>query len=114
MREKLLLVGAGGFGRVVLEHVSQNYDCAFVDDGKEVGTQINGCSVVGKIEDIPSLFGSYRQLVVTLGNNRLRESVYRNAGEIGYRFPNIILSSVYISPYAVVGNGCVFLNNVVI
>ena len=33
MKEKLLLVGAGSFGRVVLEHCASRYDCAFLDDG---------------------------------------------------------------------------------
>ena len=37
MKEKLLLVGAGGFGRVVLEHAQKHFDCAFVDDGYETG-----------------------------------------------------------------------------
>lgn len=36
MKEKLLLVGAGGFGRVVLEHAIGVYDCAFVDDGQDI------------------------------------------------------------------------------
>ena len=33
MKEKLLLVGAGGLGRVVSEHAGKIYDCAFLDDG---------------------------------------------------------------------------------
>lgn len=114
MKDKLLLVGAGGFGRVVLEHIHSEYDCAFVDDGKKIGTEVNGCKVVGKTEDISSLFGEYRLLIVTVGNNKFREKVYGLAKEIGYQFPNVILPSVYISPYSSVGDGCVFLNNVVI
>ena len=114
MKEKLLLVGAGGFGRVVLEHIQSQYDCAFVDDGKELGTSVNGCKVVGKIDNIDILFKEYRKLIVAIGNNKLRERVYTTAEQIGYEFPNIILPSVYISPYASFGKGCVFLNNVVI
>ena len=112
--EKLLLVGAGGFGRVVLEHASQTYECAFVDDVQEMGLIINGCGVIGKLSDIKKLYGQYSQLIVTIGNNALRERVYREAAEIGYSFPNIIVPSAYISPYAAVGVGCVILNNVVI
>lgn len=114
MKEKLLLVGAGGFGRVVLEHAQVEYDCAFVDDGKEIGAEVNGCKVIGKIADIEKLFNEYNKLIVTIGNNKLRENIYKNAACIGYEFPSIILPSVYISPYARIGNGCVFLNNVVI
>ena len=114
MKEKLLLVGAGGFGRVVLEHAVKEYDCAFVDDGKNIGSEVNGCKVIGKTADLEKLFSDYHKLVVTIGNNKFREKVYRDAERIGYVFPNIIASSVYISPYAAIGYGCVFLNNVVI
>lgn len=113
MKEKLLLVGAGGFGRVVMEHaIEQQYDVAFVDDGYEVGTEVCGIKIVGHIEDLPTLIRDYKKLVVSIGNNKFRESVYKKAEEIGYDFPNIICKSVYISPFAKVGKGCVFLNNV--
>ena len=45
--EKLLLVGAGGFGSVVLEHASQQYDCAFLDDGN--AAVVDGAPVIGKM-----------------------------------------------------------------
>lgn len=112
--EKLLLVGAGGFGKVVLEHASKEYECAFVDDAPNNGSDINGSKVVGKISDIGSLFGEYKKLIVTIGNNKLREKIYENARKIGYEFPNIIVPSAYISPYAKIGSGCIFLNKVVI
>lgn len=110
--EKLLLVGAGGFGRVVLEHASQEYECAFVDDADVA--EVDGVPVIGNIDDIESLYGEYKLLLVTIGNNKLRERIYKRAEEIGYSFPNIIVPSAYISPRANVGVGCVILNNVVI
>ena len=112
--EKLLLVGAGGFGRVVAEHAWANYECAFVDDGQPIGSQIDGVEVVGGTADLCKLFSEYKQLIVTIGNNKVREKVYHQAAEIGYTFPNIIVSSAYVSPYATVGQGCVILNNAVI
>ena len=39
-KEKLLLFGAGGFGRMVAEQATLQYDCAFVDDGQPAGTEI--------------------------------------------------------------------------
>ena len=36
-KKKLLLVGAGGFGRMVAEQAMLQYNCAFVDDGQPVG-----------------------------------------------------------------------------
>ncbi len=112
--EKLLLVGAGGFGRVVLEHARHEYECAFVDDRYELGTGICSAKVVGKLSDIDSLFPEYRLLSITIGNTSIREKIYQYANIIGYRFPNIIGNNVYISPYAMIGSGCVILNNVTI
>lgn len=113
-KERLLLVGAGGFGRVVSEHARKDYDCAFVDDGYNEGNVLCDIPVVGHLSDIHKLYGQYKKLIVVIGNNKLRENVYNKAIKIGYTFPNIIVDSVYISPYAKVGWGCVFLNNCVI
>ena len=112
MKEKLLLVGAGGFGRVVLEHASQQFECVFLDDG-DVAV-IDGVLVIGKTNMMERFFPEYKLLLVTIGNNRLRERLYKSAKDIGYVFPNIIDPSVYISDHALIGNGCVILNNAVV
>ena len=63
-KEKLLLVGAGGFGRMVAERTMLQYDCAFVDDGQPVGVEICGISVVGGLANLPELRKEYSLLVV--------------------------------------------------
>lgn len=110
-KEKLLLVGAGGFGRMVAEQAMLQYDCAFVDDGQPVGTEICGIPVVGSLADLPELRKEYDLLVVGIGNNQFRAQVYEKAKTLGYGFPNIIASSAYISPFSKVGCGCVLLQN---
>jgi sugar O-acyltransferase (sialic acid O-acetyltransferase NeuD family) len=110
--EKLLLIGAGGFGRVVLEHASSLYDCAFLDDGD--AAIVDGVPVIGRTSDMRSFYPEYELLIVAIGNNSLREKFYKEAATIGYSFPNIIHSSAYLSPYAHVGSGCVILNNAVV
>ena len=112
--EKLLIIGAGGFGRIVLEHARQEYECSFIDDGVSVGTEICGCKVIGATNDLQNLFSDYKKAVVAIGNNILREKLYQEAKKIGFNIPNIICSSVYCSPYSKIGEGCVFLNNVVV
>lgn len=110
-KEKLLLVGAGGFGRMVAEQAMLQYDCTFVDDGQAVGTEICGIPVVGGFADLPELRKTYGLLVVGIGNNQFRAQVYEKAKELGYSFPNIAAPSAYISPYAKLGKGCVILQN---
>ena len=110
-KEKLLLVGAGGFGRMVAEQAMLQYDCAFVDDGQSVGAEICGIPVVGGLADLPKLRKEYSLLVVGIGNNQFRAQVYEKAKSLGYAFPNIIAPSAYVSPFAEVGCGCVVLQN---
>lgn len=111
-KEKLLLIGAGGFGRMVAEQAVLQYDdCAFVDDGQAVGTEICGIPVVGGLVDLPELRKDYTLLVVGIGNNQFRAQVYEKAKPLGYAFPNIIAPSAYVSPFAEVGCGCVVLQN---
>lgn len=110
--EKLLLVGAGGFGRVVLEHATAIYDCAFLDDGD--ATIVDGVPVIGKTAEMASFYPEYKRLLVTIGNNKLRERLYKEAATIGFTFPNIIHPSAYVSPHAHIGSGCVILNNAVV
>ena len=73
-KEKLLLVGAGGFGRVVSELARQSYDCAFIDDGVEVGSIVCDIPVVGRTVDLQKLFAEYKNLVIVIGNNTVREN----------------------------------------
>ena len=110
-KEKLLLVGAGGFGRMVAEQAMLQYDCAFVDDGQAVGTEICGSPAIGNLADLPELRREYGLLVVGIGNNQFRAQVYEKAKALGYGFPNIIAPSAYISPYSKLGCGCVVLQN---
>ena len=83
-KEKLLLVGAGGFGRMVAEQAMIEYDCAFVDDGQPVGTDICGIPVVGGLANLPELRKEYGLLVVGIGNNRFRAQVYEKAKALGF------------------------------
>lgn len=113
-KEKLLLVGAGGFGRMVAEMAMRKYDCAFVDDGHPIGTEICGIPVVGGTADLPKLRKDYALLVVGIGNNQFRAQVYGKAEALGYSFPNIVAPNAYVSPFAKVGHGCVLMQNVCI
>lgn len=110
-KEKLLLVGAGGFGRMAAEQAMLQYNCAFVDDRQPVGDEICGIPVIGGVDDLPELRKEYSLLVVGIGNNRFRAQVYEKAKALGFAFPNIVAPSAYISPFAEVGCGCVLMQN---
>lgn len=41
-----------------------------IDDGYEIGTEVCGVKVVGHVEDLMTLFREYKELVVSIGNNK--------------------------------------------
>ena len=90
-KEKLLLGGAGGFGRMVAEQAMLQYDCAFVDDGQSVGAEICGIPVVGGLADLPELRKEYSLLVVGIGNNQFRHRCMRKQNHLAMRSQTSLL-----------------------
>lgn len=109
--EKLLIVGAGGLGRMVMESAIENFECYFVDDNYKIDDEICGIKVVGKIDDIKTLKATFNNLIVAIGNNSFREQITNLAIKYGYNIPNIYNDTAYISKFATFGYGCIVLSN---
>ena len=112
--EKLLIVGAGGLGRMTLEIAINEYECCFIDDAYKVGDIICDAKIVGKINELEDLSNEYNYLVCAIGNNSLREIITNKAITFGYKIPNIVSKSAYISKYSILGYGNIIFNNVCI
>lgn len=112
--EKLLIVGAGGLGRMTMEAANDKYECFFVDDAYKSNEKVCDTIIVGKICDIEKLSKNFRHLICAIGNNVLREKITNEAISFGYNIPNIICKSAYVSSYSKIGYGNIFLNNVCI
>ncbi len=106
-KEKLLLVGAGGFGRMVAEQAMIQYDCAFVDDGQSVGTEICGIPVIGSLADLPELQKSTACWWLVSATIRSGRRCIRRQSLLAMRSRTSVAPSAYISPYAKLGCGCV-------
>ena len=108
---KLLILGAGGLGRMVGE-VAAAQGCwdqiAFLDDA------VHSSAVVGRCTDYLSLTGEYSQAVAAFGDNRLRLSWTEKLLEAGYRVPCVIHPSAMVSPSAVLGEGCLVLHGAIV
>lgn len=109
--DKLIIVGAGGLGRMTMESAVKNYDCFFVDDSFEKGTLICDVQVIGKISDLKELVKEYKNLIVAIGNNKFREELTNKAISYGYTIPTIINNTAYISPFSKIGYGTIILSN---
>ncbi len=109
--KKLLIVGAGGLGKMVMEAATENFECFFVDDNYSKGQLVCDTLVVGEIEDLKKLKEEYDFLIVAIGNNAFREKLTNEAIKLGFIIPNIINQTAYVSKYSQFGYGCIVLSN---
>jgi sugar O-acyltransferase (sialic acid O-acetyltransferase NeuD family) len=101
--EKLLLLGAGGHCRSVIDSIDRNYysDIIIVDQPNMVGKSVFAIPVIGTDNDINALFDKgYRKAVITIGSvghPNKRISIYNKMKKLGYQFPSIIDPTAIIS-----------------
>lgn len=101
----LLIIGAGGYGRLVKEiaELTEQYEqIDFLDDAYE--------SAVGKLCGLKTIQRNYDGCVVAIGNPEIREKVFYEIE----RTISLIHPSAVISKSALIGQGCVIEANVVI
>ena len=101
MAKKLLIIGAGGHGKVVQEIAeSLGYDdIAFLDD--------NSNEAIGKTADSQKFVKEYQAAFVSIGRNESRGELLKRLEEEGFEIPVLIHPSAYISKSAVIGKGTV-------
>jgi acetyltransferase EpsM len=113
----LVIVGAGGHGRVVLDtwRATGRDAAGFLDGGQPLGTPIHGVPVLGgnaKLDD--SGFLAAHQFVVAIGNQRVRRElslkILNNRGTLA----TVVHPSVIVSPTATIDLGTVVVAGVVI
>ena len=110
--KKLIIIGAGGLGRMTLEAaLSLGYICAFVDDDTTLNDVCN-TEVLGTIDKLPRYVGMFKYAICAIADNELREKYNQYASSLGFKIPNIIHPSAYVSPYVKIGYGNILFNNV--
>lgn len=107
---RLLILGAGGMGRMVQETALQlGYDdIAFLDDAKKER------DVIGKCCDYGEFLKFYDSAVAAFGDNNMRLLWTERLMEAGYQVPALVHPSAVVSPNAVVGRGCFILQRAVV
>lgn len=117
-KEKLVVFGAGGHAKVVIDMIEQqgNYEIAGLldDDPKHMGKRFFGYPVLGTRDDLPALFSArLRHAIVTIGDNASRAAVAAHLDQQGWRFASAVHPrasigrGVTVGPGSVVMAGCV-------
>ncbi|MDD3240946.1 MAG: PglB [Lachnospira sp.] len=103
---KLLILGAGGHGKVCGEIARKSYEeIAFLDD--------NAPGVIGRMEDYEKLKG-YESAFVALGNPELREEWIEKLIASGYQIATIVSEKAVVSKLATIGEGSVVMGGAVV
>lgn len=98
MKTKLLIIGAGGHGKVIADialRMNKWEYIAFLDDGEHV-KNLMGIEIIGKSTDISRYIKDY-DIFVGIGNNAIRENIQEQLESKGASIP------VLIHPDAVIG-----------
>ena len=119
--EKIVIVGAGGFGREVKMLIDQINlkDCkyeflGFYDDGFEKGTTINNNQVLGSIEDLANS-SQELNVVVAIGSPEIKRKIVEKLTSATIKFPTLIHPSVLVGDeFVLIGNGCIICAGTII
>lgn len=109
--KSVVIVGAGGFGREVLEifkaqnEMSKTWNIlGFIDDNKQShGKILNGYPVLGSLDWLRVHDNDSLGCVVAIGNCETRKQVVERLEEIGVNFHNAIHPSVIMSDFVELG-----------
>lgn len=109
----LLIVGAGGHGRVVLDcaRVTGHWsEFAFADDGIQRGAVVDGVQVLGPLREVSSLdVARFGAVIVALGDAGARERAHAEAVGLGLVLERLMHPSAVVARTARIGAGAVIL-----
>lgn len=109
MKNKLIILGAGGYGQTIADMAEQSclYErIAFLDDSSKAD------NVLGKCE----IYKKYKKwhIYPAFGDNKLRLNWIKRLEKEGFIIPILIHNTAYVSPKVKIENGTVVLPHAVI
>jgi len=106
----LIIVGAGGHGRSVLELVRLAGTCrvlGFLDDLLPPGTEVMGVPVWGPTTDLARLLArGISAIHVAIGHNPTRAALHAQAQAAGLQIATLVHPRACVAPSATLGAGC--------
>jgi UDP-perosamine 4-acetyltransferase len=114
----VLIIGAGGHGKVVLDILRAEgaaNPVGFIDaDSALAGTTVAGLEVLGGPNLLPKLRKKYAHAIVAIGDNRARRSYAIAAQSAGFELINAIHPTASVSPSATIGRNVVIAAGAVV
>ena len=119
--KSLLILGAGGHGKVVAETalaLDRYSKIAFLDDkfNPKNEYKFQGIKIIGNLDLSEEIFDKniYQEAIVAIGDSITRINLLKKLKGIGYKIPNIIHPSAWVSPSSSIKEGTVIFAQSVI
>lgn len=105
---KLIIVGAGGYGRAVAEaaEATGEYEIlGFADERFPALSTADGRAILGSTASLANLRRLSDLVVVAVGANKVREALAESAVLHGFRLASVVHPRAFVSPSAHIGAG---------
>lgn len=110
MKNKLLIIGASGHGKVVADialKMNRWQSIAYLDDDANIRYSM-GIEVIGKSTDAYQYINDY-DIIVGIGNNEIREKIQKQLETAGCSIPVVIHPSAVLGKQVEIGIGSVVM-----
>ena len=110
--DEVVIFGAGGHGRVVLDILAQAHTykpVGFLDNNRQLhNRRVDGLPVLGGIDSAAALFADgTRNAIIAIGDNGIRRDIARTIERIGFRIVNAVHPSARLATNVTLGKGIV-------
>lgn len=108
---KLIIIGAGGHGKVIADIALKNgyTNICFIDDNA-IG-EVLGFPIIGRTSDLPKLNDSATDFVIAIGNNKVRQDI---AESYDVKWVTLVHPSAQIAVDVSIDTGTVIMANAVV
>ncbi|MCX6158498.1 MAG: DapH/DapD/GlmU-related protein [Ignavibacteriae bacterium] len=111
MRKKVLIYGAGDFGRI-LKNLIRYTDYEFLGFISDIS---EGESILGSFEDVKEIYSTKQaEIVMGIGYTDLKNrwKLYNDVKSSGYKFASVIHPNSYICDTALIDEGAIIMSGV--
>lgn len=112
----LLIIGAGGHGKVVVEaaELEKKYEkISFLDDNEKI-EKIYDFPIVGSVNEYKKFKDEYEYAFVAIGDNNARIKLIEELIKEGFKVPKIIHPRASVSKYSKIDIGTVVLSGSIV
>lgn len=121
MKEKIVIVGAGGHAKTIVDTLERldTFEIAGYISKENVGSDIyRGYKIIGRDEDLKEIYksGVVNAIIAVgfMGRSTLRQKLYEDLKQIGYKLPAIVDPTAIIATDVVIDEGTYIGRNVVV